>query len=193
MDDCGGFGRKLGLEELFFLKEDRKLIEKLRQMKEMQATIETLRDVSGIHDESILRKLIELDIRPETVSSLSLVPLIEVAWADGAIDEKEKAAVLAAASDTGIRPGSTEYELLDNWMGHRPGPEMIEAWIHYIRGLCRKLSEDERRLLKADLIGQAVGVATASGGFLGMGNKVSAQEAAMLHRLEGAFAPPPSA
>ncbi len=33
----------------------------------------------------------------KTVSCLSLIPLVEMAWADGAVDEKEHAAVLAAA------------------------------------------------------------------------------------------------
>lgn len=175
------------LEDLFFLQEDRKLIEKARQIERMKVTRQALKDISGIHNEEILQKLIDLKIDPKAVSCLSLIPLVEVAWADGAVDEKEHGAVLAAASDSGVKPGNMDYELLELWVCRRPPPQMIEAWTHYVRGLCEVLSPDERSLLKKDIMGQARAVAEASGGFLGFGSRISAQEERMLRKLESAF------
>jgi hypothetical protein len=174
------------LEDMFFHKEDKKLLEKLKQMEKMKLSKEALREVSGIHNEKVLEKLVELDVKPETVASLSLVPLIEVAWADGRIDEKEKQAVLAAAGDSGVKPGSIEYQLIEQWMVRRPPDGMLEAWSHYIEGLCERLSPQERDLLKADLMKQVTSVARASGGFLGVA-KISKKEATMIGKIEAAF------
>ena len=71
--------------------------------------------------------------------------------------------------------------------GMRPEPKMLEAWEHYLRDLCGKMTEDERQGLKQDILERARAVATASGGFLGIG-KISDAEKAMLERLEATFA-----
>jgi len=178
------------LEDMFFLEEDRKLVEKARQIEQMKKTCEVFKEVSGIHDEHILHKLIELKIEPKTVSCLSLVPLVEVAWADGEVDEKEKKAVMDAATATGSggKRSTVDYELLELWLCRRPGPRMLEAWGLYVRGLCKKLSAEEKVLLKDDIMGQARAVASASGGFLGLGSRISAQEERMLKSIESAFA-----
>jgi len=175
------------LDDLFFLNEDKKLIEQLKIMKQMKETKENLAKVSGIKNELILEKLVALNVRPETLASLSLVPLVEVAWADGAVDEREAKAVLASAEKMGFLKGRADYEILLNWMNHRPSDELLDAWIHYIQGLCEELSDEERSELKKDLIENARNIANASGGFLGLGNKVSESEAAILEKLEKAF------
>jgi hypothetical protein len=175
------------LDDLFFLNEDKKLIEQLKIMKQMKETKENLAKVSGIKNELILEKLVALNIRPETLASLSLVPLVEVAWADGTVDEKEAKAVLVSAEKMGFSKDSPDYEILLNWMTHRPSNELLDAWIHYIRGLCEELSDEERSELKNNLIENARNIANASGGFLGFGNKISESEAAILEKLEKAF------
>ena len=100
MAETRKFSRQL--EDAFFLKEDKKLIEKYQQLKKMEETKQKLSELSGIKDEAILKKMIELNIRPETLTSLLLVPLVEVAWVDGEVHEKEKQAILAAAEKKGI-------------------------------------------------------------------------------------------
>jgi hypothetical protein len=175
------------LEDSFFLKENQKLIEKRQALNKLKQTKEALSKVSGIHDDGILQKLIDLEIHPNTVASLAVVPLIEVAWADGEIDDKEREAVLQAANSDGIRRGDIEYELLENWLAHRPEPRLLAAWRHYIEGLCAVLTADERSALKRELLEYAASVARASGGLLGLGNRISKSEAAVLRTLEEAF------
>ena len=57
-----------------------------------------------------------------------------------------------------------------------------------VRGIRDQLGPDEAARLKAGLLDQARAVASASGGVLGIGAKVSGAEAAMLAKLEAAFA-----
>ena len=175
------------LEESFFLERDKKLIERLQALKRLAQTKTTLSEVSGIKDDKILQKLVDLDVHAELVASLAIVPLIEVAWADGTVDDKERAAVLRAAEAQGIRPGDVEFGLLESWLARRPEPKLLTAWKHYIEGLCAELTASERKTLKEDLLGRARSVAQASGGFLGLGDPISKREAAMLKTLEESF------
>jgi len=175
------------LDDLFFKKEDEKLINQLKAMKKLKETKEVLSRVSGIKNDHILDKLIELNIRPETLTSLTLVPLVEVAWADGSVDDNEKAELLASAEKMGFAKGSSEYEILSQWMTHKPSKDLLTAWIHYVEGLCEKLSAEEKKELKKDMVDNTRKIAMASGGFIGLGNKISKAEASVLDQLEKAF------
>jgi hypothetical protein len=175
------------LDDLFFLKEDQKLIDQLKALKKLKETKEALSKISGIKNEHILQKLVELKVRPETLASLSLIPLVEVAWADGNVDDKEKDLVLSCAIKMGFHMGSPDYNILSQWMTRRPSVELLNAWIHYIQGLCEKLSSKEKGELRKELIENTRAVAMASGGFLGLGNKISKAESVILEKLENAF------
>ena len=147
---------------------------------------EVLGTVSGITNESILERLVNLHVRPETLAALALVPLIEVVWADGEVDERERVMVLAHARSQGIALGSVEHELLERWLAHRPEASLRNAWQHYVQGLCECLSRSERDVLKEELMRDVRKAAEASGGFLGMG-RISDQERQVLSKLESSF------
>lgn len=178
--------RSRNLEDEFFLKEDRRLIERLKHLKQAERTKQALADASGIRDEGVLRKLMELQIQPETVAALSVVPLVEVAWADGTLDARERDTVLAGAGKLGFEKGGIEYTLLEQWLSRKPEPKLFEAWRHLVQGLCLQMSPEETDLLKENLLRQARAVASAAGGFLGIG-RVSEAENRILAALEDAF------
>lgn len=177
-------GRKL--EDLFFAQEDAKLIAKQQELARLARTQQALADVSGITNHEVLRKLVALEITPELLASLAVVPLIEVAWADGAVQDRERQAILQAAAGTGRGRGTVDYQLLEEWLSRPPQPSLLEAWLHYITGLCETLTEQERKSLEQDLLSRARQIAEAAGGILGLG-KVSAQEEAVLDRMAKAF------
>ena len=174
------------LEDAFFLEQDRIIIERHRAMKKMAETKEAIAAVSGISNDLVLARLVELDVRPETVAAQATVPLVEVAWADGKIDRAEREAVLAHANAKGISPGSTEHELLEQWLTHRPEPGLLAAWQAYIQGLCESLSPEERTALREELLHATRTTAEAAGGFLGVG-RVSSKEQEMLDTLVASF------
>jgi Glu-tRNA(Gln) amidotransferase subunit E-like FAD-binding protein len=175
------------LEEAFFAQRDSVLIENLKQMRRMEQSKEALSRVSDIRNDAVLQKLVELEVRPETLASLTVVPLVEVAWADGKIDQVEKEAVQKAVHQVLPKDATIDLELVERWLESKPPNELLTAWIHYIEGLCEELGDEERAALKKELIGQAQSVASASGGFLGLTSKVSPQERAMLDKMSSAF------
>jgi hypothetical protein len=74
-------------------------------------------------------------------------------------------------------------------MVEAPGAHVGEAWKGYIGSLTAAMPEAERHGLRDAVVGQAEKVADAAGGFLGLGvgNRVSAAERAVLHDLAAAF------
>jgi len=178
--------RKANLEDLFYFKRDREIIEKYSDMQKMEETKESLKKVSGIHDDNILQKLVDLNVRPETIASLALIPLIEIAWSDGNIELKEKDAILSSAIKFGWEKDGIDYTLIERWLEHKPSPILLETWTDYIESLCRKLSSEEIEHFKNEIIYYAEAVAKITGGIFGMG-KVSKEEKELLEKLKSAF------
>jgi hypothetical protein len=178
--------RGRSLEDEFFRREDQRLLARLNELKAAEATGEALAKASGITKPAVLKKLMELGIRAETVAALAIVPLVEVAWADGTLDAKERRAVVDRA---GLARDSTAGALLEAWLDRRPDPRLLTAWTDLVRAMCEQLDADGAARLKTDLLERAAAVAAASGGLFAVGSKVSRSEAAMLARLEAAFAP----
>jgi hypothetical protein len=173
--------------DAIFAEQDQKLVEQMRQRAREKATKEALAETSGITDETLLDKLIELEINPGTFRALALIPLIEVAWADNRMEPEEREAILRAANESGIVTGSEGYQLLENWLNTRPPESLLETWMRYTSSIASTLDEKQKQELKDELLGKARDVAAAAGGFLGLTSKISAVEQTMLDRLAEVF------
>jgi hypothetical protein len=179
--------RKKALEDSFFAKENSRLLERIRADSTTKTAVEGLKHISGIADEEVLRHLVQMRITPDTWTAISLVPLVEVAWADGKIDDKERKAVMAAAEANGVLPATPAYELLESWLVRRPDARLLDAWGEYIVELCSAFGPSERAAVKEKIIGRAREVAQATGGFLGFGPRIGPEEEGMLRELAKAF------
>jgi hypothetical protein len=177
--------RGKSLEDEFFRREDQRLNRQREQMRAAEMDRTALANAAGIANPAVVDKLLELGVKAESVAALGLVPLVEVAWADGDLDRRERGVLLDRARASGLTDGS--YELLEAWLDRRPDPKLLTAWTHLVRGISEQLGREETARLKADLLDRARAVATASGGVFGIGSKVSSAEAAMLAQLEAAF------
>lgn len=179
--------RRKALEEAFFAKQDAILRQKLRDTEDARLKKVALSAASGITDDAALERLVALHIDGNALAALSLVPLVAIVWADGRIDDKERTAALAKATEIGLNKGDISYELFARWLARRPPPELLAAWKDYIGALSATLTPEAVHALRRDLLQRARSVAEASGGFLGIGRGPSASEAAVLEELENAF------
>ena len=178
--------RRQTLEDMFFYEQDRRIIEQRAKLQQMKQTKASLARVSGIHDDALLEKLIELEIGPETLATLIGIPLIEVAWADGEMDDKERKKLFEYAEKAGLRQKGLDPKIMSAWLKKKPDPALLKAWKHYIQTLCKELSAHERKALQDEVMADARSIAEAAGGILGLA-KISAEEKAMLKKLEEAF------
>ena len=172
------------LEDAFFARENAKLLEAMRLKADLQERRAALRQVLKAADDELLDRLLALGVNAETALAMMLLPLVRVAWADGDIAAKERAAILQAAETRGLHPGTAGHELLGSWLEHQPSETMRAAWAKYVEGLWPNLTPEERDEFRDRLLGMARGVADAAGGFLGLGSKSSPAERAILDELE---------
>lgn len=178
--------RKKALEEEFFARHERDLVERVRREAEETERKEALAEASGIRNQEVLDRLAALGLDAGTMAALGLVPLVEVAWADRELHDREREAVLKAAGEAGAAPGTAAHDLLVSWLDRRPGPELLGAWKGYVAALVESLDQQERQALRDDILHRARGVAQSAGGFLGLG-KISDVEQKKLEELEAAF------
>ncbi|HMG57061.1 MAG TPA: hypothetical protein VK601_26360 [Kofleriaceae bacterium] len=178
--------RGRALENQFYEKENQEKLAAMKHKLDTQQSKDELRRASGMSDDAVLEQLVTLGLRGKTIAALSLVPLIQVAWADGAIQDNERVAILQGAHGKGLEEGTDGYDLLQTWLKRRPGDELFVAWEAYIKALAAQLNDEQNRLLRNQIVGFAKLVATAAGGILGFG-KVSATEEKVLTRIEAAF------
>ena len=99
----------------------------------------------------------------ERLAALALAPLVEVAWADGAVTAGERQAVLDAAKALGLRQRS-EFcrSTLLRWLHEEPPSEALDAWRRMLaptlessasrsaRKSERELLDEARRIAKMD-------------------------------------------
>ena len=179
--------RRKSLEEEFFRRQDAALIAQRRTEEERRAARATLAAASHITDDVLLDQLVAFGISADTLTALSLVPLVEVAWADGRGEDAEKRAILAAAGAAGLDETGAGHKLLEGCLSERSHTGLRKMWEQYITSMCTRLSAEERDALKAELLRQVRSVAAAAGGFLGLGSKVSSEEEALLAEIAAAF------
>jgi hypothetical protein len=180
--------RKRYLEEEFFKKQEKTLLERMHAAQAQQTRRDALAQAAGVTDAAVLDKLLALGIDADTLLAMRLVPVVVVAWADGALDTKERQAVTASLANVGMAPDSPATQMVTNWLQSPPPPALFDAWQAYIASLCAQLSATERESLRTSVLGQARAVAEAAGGFLGFGSKVSQAEETVLQTLARAFA-----
>ena len=171
------------LEETFFAKENERLLRELREKAKLDEKRKALQAVVKAKDPAIIEHLLELGVGPESILAIALVPLAAVSWADGSLEDKERKAILNAAAERGIKPGTANHTMLEAWLKEKPSQKLMDAWKKYTRGIWEHLTKDEQVLMRVNIVGRAREVAEAAGGFLGVAS-ISPKEEALLKELE---------
>lgn len=178
--------RGKALEAAYFSAKDQQLLEVLRRRLTAEEAEELLAAATGVREEIAVRELAGVsDLH--FLAALGIFPLVAVAWCDGEMNEEERKAVLTAAHNLGVSHGSPSHQLLERWLQSCPADNAIQLWSNYVHAICKTLEPETVAKLKQGVIGRAEGVALAAGGFLGLGNKISAKEQACLDELAMAF------
>jgi hypothetical protein len=147
-----------------------------------------LKKLTGIQDEGVIDTLVTLHVDRDTLAAFALYPLVEVAWADGKVDEAERQAFLQAAAEHGLAADSPGHQALREFLKTTPHEQARKAWFAWATELKGRLSPAERATLRDGLVKRARAVAEASGGLLGLGRRISAGEQRVLDKIEAAFA-----
>ena len=183
MTDKDAFAeRGRSLEEEYFHRKEREVIDKMRVRAAAEEQRRRLGEKAGVADEELLNDLQQLGYTPETVMMLYLVPLIQTAWAEGGVSQKERELIVKAARSRGITEGTPCDQQLNMWLATRPSDEMFEKSLRAIRTILQAQPESAREASEKDLLSLATAIAGASGGIVGF-RAVSAEEQQSLKHI----------
>jgi hypothetical protein len=174
--------REHWLEEEYFGKKNQELIEKLRERRARDADRQKMSEMMGINDQEVLEALQDLGYSSETIQLLHIVPLVEVAWVEGGVADRERHMIYKIARARGIQEGSVADERLSHWLENRPSERFFENSLHAIRVVLDLLPEEQRQAGRRDLITYCSQIATAvSSGILGPGRILDEERALIAH------------
>jgi len=181
-DDDALHKRGHALEDEYFRKRDRELMEKFRQAAAAEQARKDLGRKAGLDDPELVQELQDLGFTPETVVLLPLVPIIEVAWAERGITKAERELILRLARSRGVEAGSAADRQLTEWLTSRPTETVFARARRLIRAMLESASAPAGELKADDLVKYCEEIASASGGILGIG-RISAEERALLSSI----------
>ena len=183
MTDRDAFAeRGRSLEEEYFHRKEREVIDKMRVRAAAEEQRQRLGEKAGVADEEVLKDLQDLGYTPETVALLYLVPLIQTAWAEGGVSEKERGLIVKAARSRGITEGAPSDQQLNMWLSQRPSDELFEKTLRAIRTILQAQPAEAREDSEKDLLSLATAIAAASGGIVGF-RAVSDEERQILAHI----------
>ena len=171
--------RGRALEEDYFRKKDRELIEKMRAADAAAKARKDLGASTGLSDPALLDELQALGFTPETVPLLPLIPLVRVAWAEGGVSAQERKMIVDLARARGIAAGSGADRQLADWLDRQPSEAVFTRAMRLISAVMSGQSANTASLSAEDLVKYCEEIAAASGGLLGIG-KVSSEERKLL-------------
>jgi hypothetical protein len=171
--------RGRALEEEYFRRKDRELIEKIRRKAATEEAERALGASAGISDPEVLHELQALGFTPETIALLPLVPVLQVAWAEGGVTPVERHLIEKLANARGITPGSGADAQLMDWLANKPSDEVFRGAARLTQALLESGSSVVANLRADQLVEYCEQVASASGGIFGLG-RVSLEERTLL-------------
>ena len=173
-------GRRRTSEEEYFQRKDRELVERMRQRAQAELQLRELGERVGVTDPEVIHELAELGFTTETVKLLPLIPVLEIAWAEGGVTPPERKMVIDVARARGIEEDSAADHQLLEWLDRRPEESVFRRAGRLINAL---FASDARVNLTPDeLLKYCEAIADASGGLFGI-RRVSADERATLERI----------
>ncbi|MGH9769808.1 MAG: hypothetical protein ACREAB_20480 [Blastocatellia bacterium] len=174
--------REHWLEEEYFGRKNQELIEKMRERRAREADRQKMSEIMGIDDQEVLEALQDLGYTSETIQLLHLVPLVEVAWAEGGAADREREMIYKIAQTRGIQPDSAAHEMLTHWLEEKPSGRFFENTLRAIRVVLSLLPEEQRETSRRDLITYCSQIAsTVEGGILGRGEITDEERALIAH------------
>ncbi len=184
--------RGVSPEEEYFRRLEAERLEERRLEAERALAASQLASALDRANSEHMQRLLAVGLTAETAAAFRLLPLVEVAWADGSVDGVERTRILERARRLGLKPGESAHDLLESWLEVEPDPSLFRIW-HELASedRMRGVSRDERWRLLED----AEAVASASGGMLGLA-AISRDERRVLSEVQaslGGSAAPPAA
>src|SRR5262245_47050011 len=175
--------REHWLEEEYFGRNNQELIKKLRERRAHEADRQKMAEMMGVDDQEVLEALQDLGYTSETIPLLHIVPLVEVAWAEGGVADRERGMIFRIAEARGVQPGSVAHEMLAHWLENRPSERFFDNSLRAIRVIFDLRPEEQRLAGRRDLITYCSEIASAVSSGIFRPGGINDEERALIARI----------
>lgn len=146
--------------------------------RHISQVIETLKMPSR----ELAERLVRLGFDSETACVLHILPLIQVAWANGEISRRERSRILQVLKVRDIPEGSRAYVMCESMLTTRPTEAFLHASLECLRDILHSSRGNAARE-ERQLIDLCVEIAEVSGGLFGLHRTVSTTERAVIAEI----------
>ena len=144
-----------------------------------------------MNDEQLIGELRFLGVDKDSHRVVALLPLVQVAWADGTVQKAESDLIQQIASRNGMLHGDGG-RILQSWLTHAPTDDYLRRGRRCLVTLASRsdsgLGADFERGMLDDIVGFCERVASAAGGLFGILWSVDARERAAIEEIASALA-----
>lgn len=167
--------RRKAQEEDYFRKQNAEASAKMKAKQELEAL--------GIKDDTLVEQLTKAGYGSDEARALFVVPLVEVAWADGKVQDEERKEILSLVSSRGIEEDSKAYELVQIWLTSKPTDKKFEVARSLLEPIFDQMKEKQSETAEW-ILESTRRVAEATGGLFGFGlNMISKEEAKVIEKI----------
>jgi hypothetical protein len=108
-----GAERRRAQEDDYFRPRDQQLMDEQRRRVEAVTRRRLMGEAIGVTDDEVLVGLQTAGYQPDTIELLTLAPLVQVAWADGAVSRREREVLMQLAGRATIVESGRVYVRLN--------------------------------------------------------------------------------
>lgn len=119
-------------------------------------------------DADVIRALADLGMDQDSVGALPLLPLIQVAWADGEVQTGERTLIEKLASEH-FQLGEEGGRMLNNWLRYPPSKSYLERGRKALRLVATRGEDGMDEAVLDDVVKLSKKVAKSAGGLFGIG------------------------
>jgi hypothetical protein len=175
-------GKKLddvakSLEEQYFARREHELLQAQRRKAADEEEMRRLGETLGVYDQDLLAGLREVGLSAAQAALVHILPGLEVAWADGRVGDPERVRLEQLLRDHsgGMAPSPEAAAQLAAWIAHPPAGRLFDHARKVAAVRVAGAKEPDRPGLRKRILGEAVSVAEAAGGVLGIAAVSSAE------------------
>jgi uncharacterized tellurite resistance protein B-like protein len=147
-----------------------------RRLAEQHGIAKTLE----LDDPELVERIHALGFNGDSVRIFDLLPLVHVSWADGQVQQNERATIFSILEERGIEPESDASLLMEALLERRPSESFLAESLFLIRSVAGAEGQ-------AGIVDLCARVADASGGLLGFGAKTSDVERQLIGKVADAL------
>lgn len=184
----GEYQKKPGDVRLRQLQE--RITVQIRRLLELDAECKQVAWTLGLADQQIVRRPRELGCTRGRLALLQIVPLVQIAWADGRVSQGERSLILEAARLHGVKEESPAFTKLLAWLAEPPPESFFATTLRVVAAMYESMPSDLRESRRQDLVSACTRVAEVSGaiiGFVGGGSRICDEERDLLRRVAAAI------